>query len=129
MGRAFMRANLKALAVTALLATCLEAQTGHAGPVGPLTTFTSGTQAKASEVNGNFSAVKTAVDNNDSRLTALEGVNAASRITALESTVASLQTALTISQGQIAALQTLLQGVTRTTLNGQPTIQFSGMNV
>ena len=35
-----------------------------AGNVGTLTTFTANTTAKASEVNGNFSAVKTAVDGN-----------------------------------------------------------------
>jgi hypothetical protein len=81
-----MKANLKALAA-ALLAVCLGAQTGHAGPVGPLTTFTTGTTAKAAEANGNFSAVKTAVDDNHSRIGTLEGVNATSRLTTLETTV------------------------------------------
>jgi len=40
----------------------------HAGPVGPLTTFSANTTAKASEVNGNFTAVKSAVDDNDGRI-------------------------------------------------------------
>jgi len=109
--------------------------------VGPLTTFTAGTTAKASEVNGNFGAVQTAVDDNDSRvatleginaairLGALEGINAASRLAALEASAASLQAALTAAQNQIAALQTLLAGVTREAVNGQPTVRFSGLNV
>jgi hypothetical protein len=67
-----MNANLRVLEVTALLAVCFGAQTGHANPVGPLTTFTAGTPAMASEVNGNFSAVKTAVDDNANRIGTLE---------------------------------------------------------
>lgn len=41
-----------------------------AGPVNGLTSFTAGTPARAAEVNGNFTAVKTAVDDNDARITA-----------------------------------------------------------
>jgi hypothetical protein len=44
----------------------------HAGPVGPLTTFTAGTSAKASEVNANFSAVSAAVNDNAARIVTLE---------------------------------------------------------
>jgi hypothetical protein len=47
----------------------------QAGNVVGLTPFTSGTTAKASEVNGNFDAVKTAVDDNYSRLTAAGAVS------------------------------------------------------
>ena len=65
-----MRSNATILGVAALLALVIEE--GHAGPVGPLTTFTAGTQAKASEVNGNFGAVATAVNDNDSRITVIE---------------------------------------------------------
>jgi hypothetical protein len=65
-----MKANLKVLVLAAL--SVLVNQAGHAGPVGPLTTFTAGTPAKASEVNGNFSAVSTAVNANDGRITTLE---------------------------------------------------------
>src|SRR5574342_1241134 len=104
-----MNTTVKALVRASFVTLCIGAQTGHADPVGPLTSFTAGTLAKASEVNGNFTSVKTAVDDN------------AARIAALESSVASLQTTLTTAQNQIAALQTLLAGVTRQTVNGHPT--------
>ena len=67
-----------------------------AGQVTGLINFTAGTPAVAGEVNGNFNAVKTAVDDNDAR---------------------------------IAALEAKLASMTVTTLNGQPTVQFSGVNV
>lgn len=41
--------------------------------VGALTTFTNGTTADANEVNANFNAIRTAVNDNDTRITALEG--------------------------------------------------------
>jgi len=43
-----------------------------AGQVTGLISFSANTAAKASEVNGNFAAVKAAVDDNDARLSALE---------------------------------------------------------
>ena len=43
-----------------------------AGQVTGLTQFTSGSPAKAAEVNGNFAAVKTAVDDNHARISTLE---------------------------------------------------------
>ncbi len=53
------------IAVAASMATI-------AGQVTGLTTFTSGTTISSSEVNGNFSTIQTAVNDNDSRITALE---------------------------------------------------------
>jgi len=65
-----MKTNPNVLAITVLLAWMSGG--AYAGPVGPLTTFTAGTPAKASEVNGNFTAVSTSVNANDGRITALE---------------------------------------------------------
>jgi|SRR5882672_3999490 len=65
-----MKTNLRVLVSATLLAWV--GGTGHAGPVGPLKTFTAGTPAKASEVNGNFGAVSAAVNDNDARITALQ---------------------------------------------------------
>src|SRR3569833_4494092 len=48
----------------------LCAQSVYAGQVNNLTTFTTNTPAKAAEVNGNFGAVQTAVDDNDARINA-----------------------------------------------------------
>src|SRR3569832_1356755 len=48
----------------------LCAQSVYAGQVYNLTTFTPNTPAKAAEVNGNFGAVKSAVDDNAARITA-----------------------------------------------------------
>jgi Chaperone of endosialidase len=95
-----MNANLKILLITGLFVLSFAERVVEAGPVGPLTTFTAGTQAKASEVNGNFSAVKTAVDDNATRVGTLEGVNAASRLTTLEgvsaaSRITTLETVVT----------------------------------
>ena len=67
-----MKTNLRILWLAVLFALCFGGRVGHAGPVGPLTTFNSGTPALASEVNGNFSAVKTAVDDNAARITTLQ---------------------------------------------------------
>jgi hypothetical protein len=70
----------------------LLAATGlsHAGPVGPLTNFTAGTPAKAAEVNGNFSAVSTAVNDNDARITTLQStVTPAGNIVLVPSTASA----------------------------------------
>jgi hypothetical protein len=48
--------------------------TATAGDVTGLTTFSSGTTARASEVNGNFNAVKTAVDDNHAQIIALQAL-------------------------------------------------------
>jgi len=54
------------------LVLTLAATTARAGTVTIPNTFSANTTARASEVNDNFSAVKTAVDDNDSRITALQ---------------------------------------------------------
>ena len=58
--------------------------------------FTSGTPAKASEVNGNFSAVKTAVDDNDARIS---GVIANTQAGALKTAVDANTAAITAING------------------------------
>lgn len=83
--------------------TLALASAANAGEVSGLTTFASGTTALASEVNDNFTAVKAAVDDNDGRVAALEA--------------------------KIAALEALLAGVTRETVNNQPAVRFSGVNL
>jgi len=47
-----------------------------ASQVGSLTTFTNGTPANADEVNANFDALRTAVNDNDTRITTLESASA-----------------------------------------------------
>jgi len=76
-----MKSNLAGISLTLLL---MLSAVVHAGDVVGLKTFVSGTPALAADVNGNFNAVKSAVDDNQSRLTTLEGVDAAARIAALE---------------------------------------------
>lgn len=60
-----MNPRIKLAAMTALILTAHHA---NAGEVTNLTTFTAGTPAKAAEVNANFNAVKTAVDDNNTRI-------------------------------------------------------------
>ncbi len=79
-------------------------------PAGDLTipnTFQPGTPAVAAEVNDNFTAVETEVDDNDSRIAALEAALAAqaSAISTLQSTVASQASTITTLQNNLAAVQ------------------------
>ena len=74
--------SMKLLALTLSLA----AQVAVASDVTGLTSFTAGTPARAADVNTNFTAVKTAVDDNQAQITALEGVNAETRLSTLETT-------------------------------------------
>jgi hypothetical protein len=98
--------SMKLLALTLTLA----AQVAVASDVTGLTSFTAGTPARAADVNANFTAVKTAVDDNQAQITALETANAA-------------------LEARIAALETRLTSMTVTTSNGQPTVRFTGVNL
>ncbi|HEY0685376.1 MAG TPA: hypothetical protein VGD45_23770 [Steroidobacter sp.] len=78
----------RATALASLISCLLGLQSAAASEVIGLVNFTAGTPARAAEVNGNFNAVKTAVDDNHARIgtlqsgaTALEG-----RVTELENT-------------------------------------------
>lgn len=88
-----------------------------ASDVTGLTSFTAGTPARAADVNANFTAVKTAVDDNQAQITALETANT------------TLETANAALEARIAALETKLASVSNTTENGQPTVLFRGVNV
>ena len=64
--------NWKQRCLGMLITTLLFSSNTWADKVVGLVTFQSGTPAKSSEVNGNFTAVKSAVDSNDDRLIAVE---------------------------------------------------------
>jgi hypothetical protein len=55
-----------------VIVLAVGASAARAAPVGPLTTFTAGTPAKASDVNGNFTTIVNTVNANDARLTTVE---------------------------------------------------------
>ncbi len=112
----------------AVLALVIAADPCLSGSVGTLTTFTAGTAARAAEVNGNFSAVKTAVDGNAQDIAALlSSVNSyRSRITALEGSVATMQSAIDALESKTANIR-LVPGA----LNGVagPNLVVSGANL
>jgi trimeric autotransporter adhesin len=142
-----MRSPLRPL----LIATFLLVMRGAlADPVTGLTTFTANSPARATEVNANFTAVKTAVDNSHQRIVTLEGTSAEdhARITALESAletsrqqIATLQAELEASRQRIGTIETQLTStpvqallafaphLSVMTLNSRPTIRLSGANL
>jgi hypothetical protein len=107
-----------------MLSSALVVEGVMASDVTGLTIFAAGTPIRAAEVNGNFSVVKTAVDDNYARIGALTAA-----VATLQATVATLQTNLTSANNTIAALNTKLASVSNITVNGQPTVRFSGVNV
>lgn len=80
-----MRTGKRSAILSGLVVTSLMATISIAGNVTLPHTFVAGTPAKAAEVNGNFEAVKTAVDNNFSLIGALQ-----TAVTTLQSTVGTL---------------------------------------
>lgn len=93
--------------------------------------FSPNTPALAAQVNGNFSAVQTAVNDNDARIAALE-----SMLLTMQGQIATLQGTVTAQANVIAALQDnsvlalddILELVTDPA-TGMPTARFSGVNL
>ena len=82
----------------------------EADPVVDLTTFTSGTPARAAEVNENFTAVKSAVDGNHEEILALRVV-------------------ITELQEQLANVIALNEVLSVATIDGTPTVRLTGVNL
>lgn len=89
----------------------------HAGEVTIPNTFTADTPAVAAEVNANFTAVETAVDDNNSRVAALESL-----VTALQIRLEALETS------QVMAVESYLT-VDETTDPRGPLVQLTGVNL
>lgn len=91
-------------------AALLSAAAVQADPVAGLQTFSSGTPARASEVNDNFTAVKSAVDDNHEE------------IIALRAAVAELQE-------QLSNVIALNEVVSLESIDGHPTVRLTGVNL
>jgi trimeric autotransporter adhesin len=105
-----MNTNVRMAVVAVLVATVTVTLPGIASQVGSLVSFTANTPAKASEVNGNFTVVKTAVDDNQAQITALNA-----RIAALEAKLTNV-----VALNDYLSLQTV---------NGYPTVRVSAANL
>ena len=97
-----------------LLILLVSAGWGWAGDVTGLKTFSAGTPAKASEVNANFSAVKTAVDDNNDQAenNYTEITDAKSRISTLESAQPGVAFSQGDSGGTIGSTSAALKSLT-----------------
>jgi hypothetical protein len=69
-----MTLQTKRILTSAFFSVTVASVVAWAGSVTLPFNFTAGTTARASEVNANFAAVKTAVDDNNTRITALETI-------------------------------------------------------
>ena len=103
MNEIFFRASVLTLR-RLLVSTLLLLGMTHLALAGDLNvphSFTAGTPAQAAQVNANFSAVETAVDDNDARIAALDAlvVTLQSKITTLQNQHNSQQTAINAIQG------------------------------
>ncbi len=100
-----------------------------AGPLTIPNTFTTGTPAVAAEVNDNFAAVDTAVNDNDARIAELE-----TALTAVQTANADLAKLNDDLGARIAELESFLDDL-RSVMSlqddnqGNPAVVFSGVNV
>jgi hypothetical protein len=90
------RAGLRLIASLALLGGAAEVS---ASELTIPNSFTAGSRASAAQVNQNFQATATAVNDNDANIN-----DATTRVTTLESTVGSQETRLTAVEQSVAAL-------------------------
>ena len=110
-------------AILTMVAILLLAPIVTAGELTVPNSFSSGTAAVAAEVNDNFGAVKTAVDDNNNRIAALEAT-----IATLQATIATLQTNLAgVQSNSVLALDGYLSYTVDP--RGYATAQFAGVNV
>lgn len=107
--------------------------------------FSANTPAVAAQVNANFSATKTAVDDNDTRIAALEAAltTLQGNLAVAQGQIASMQNTVTAQATAIATLQSNLSAVQANTVldldevleltidprTGQSTARFTGVNV
>ena len=137
-----MRACKVSICLIVMVSVVMGIGIAWAGSVTIPNSFVANTTAVANEVNANFDAVKVAVDDNDSRITALEATvnnlrtdltDAENRISTLESELATAQSDISNLQTQIVNLVPLGQyvSVNTNTINGLagPHVIFTGANV
>ena len=67
-----MRNAARSLTIAASAVSVLAAASAWAGPISGLTTFVSGTPAKAADINGNFTIIRNAGNDTDTRVTNVE---------------------------------------------------------
>lgn len=127
---------MRGLQYLILIIAILTSHLATAGNVSVPHQFKAGDKAVADEVNANFSAVKTAVDDNDNRIITVtaQASDNATDIADLQATINQLQDTINTLQSQLAAIQanSVLQLDGRLSLkklNGYDTALFSGVNV
>ncbi|MEZ5439776.1 MAG: hypothetical protein R3F12_15690 [Lysobacteraceae bacterium] len=123
----------------------LACGTSRAGELVIPHSFSANTPAVAAQVNANFSATKTAVDDNDTRIAALEAAltTLQGNLAVAQGQIASMQNTITAQATTIATLQSNMSAVQANTVldldevleltidprTGQSTARFSGVNV
>lgn len=116
----------KSVALALVVGSGFFGGTAWAGTVTLPNTFTSGTPALAAEVNANFSAVKGAVDDNHTRLTAVEETvdSHTSSLLANTSFHANMSTAMQENSDRITAAETTISGHTNAITNNTNDLSY-----
>lgn len=100
---------MKSILIGMAAAAVTTSLPGIASQVAGLVTFSAGTAAKASEVNGNFTAVKMAVDDNQAQIIAL-------------------RTELAELKAKLSNVTAVNDYLSLQTVNGQPTVRVTAAN-